>query len=204
MLDFWNSRPQYPAMLRKPAPTARGRKALEAVSSPARLEIITVLGSGPATTKELAERLGRSRQSLYYHLDQLISAGLVVAEAADDDAREQRFRLRDERVTVGADVRARPERVAATNAANALLRTAGREVAAAHAEAAARGTRSIGPILVGRGKGRLSETQLRRATALIEELFALFSPVDDPTGPPFYSLTIALTPARTSAGARRR
>jgi DNA-binding transcriptional ArsR family regulator len=191
-------------MPRKPAPTARGRKALEAVSSPARLEIITVLGSDPATTKELAERLGRSRQSLYYHLELLIAAGLVVAEAADDDAREQRFRLRDERVTVGADVRARPERVAATKAANALLRTAGREVAAAHAEAAARGTRSIGPILVGRGKGRLSEAQLRRANALIEELFSLFSPVDDPTGPPFYSLTIALTPARTSVGARRR
>ncbi|HUR26756.1 MAG TPA: helix-turn-helix domain-containing protein, partial [Planctomycetota bacterium] len=52
---------------------------LEALASPLRQEIVDVLdAAGPCSIAELAQRLGRPPDSLYFHLRRLVKTGLVV------------------------------------------------------------------------------------------------------------------------------
>lgn len=55
------------------------RKQLLAIASPGREEIIDAVGLlGPSTVPQLAEFLGRSRNSLYYHVQALRDCGLLI------------------------------------------------------------------------------------------------------------------------------
>lgn len=183
-----NAPPEFPLL---------GRTALEAIASPARLELLGALGDGPLTTAELAARLGRSRQSLYYHLGLLEKAGLVVGEPPAEGERERRYRMREGRLAVGARRGSTADRSAATKALRAILRLTAREAAAALEDP---GTRLRGPEreMIGfRGKARLTEAQLRRANELIDELEALFREAKGGSlDLPLEALTVVLTPAR--------
>jgi len=173
------------------------RGALEAVASPARLELLSALGDGPATTDELARRLGRSRPSLYYHLGLLERSGLVLVEPPAEGSRERRFRLVSERLAVGARRGSCRDRAVAARAIGAMLRLTAREASAAVVD---RGTRVDGERreLIGfRGKARLDDAQLRRANELIDELEALLRAAKGASREvPLYALTLVLTPAR--------
>jgi predicted transcriptional regulator len=58
----------------------RSHKELKALCSPVRQDIVFVLESlGPSSVSEIAERLGRSPHSLYYHVRELERVGLVSA-----------------------------------------------------------------------------------------------------------------------------
>jgi len=179
-----------------------GRAALEAVASPARLELLSALGDGALTTRELATKLGRSRQSLYYHLGLLEEAGLVVTEPSGPDSRERSYRLREGRLAVGARHDSPADRAAASRAIRAILRLTGREAAEALEDSA---TRLRGPLreMIGfRGKARLTETQLRRINELIDELEVIFRDAKSASADlPLEALTIVLTPARDAGAA---
>src|SRR5690606_35350886 len=99
-----------------------GRAALDAVASPARLEILFALGDGPRTTQELARRLGRSRQSLYYHLAVLERAGLVAVEPPAEGERDRRFRATVDRVIASTHRESARDRKAGARAIQAILR----------------------------------------------------------------------------------
>lgn len=178
-----------------------GVAALDAVASPARLELLSALGDGPLTTRELAARLGRSRQSLYYHLELLGEAGIVVTEPSGSDSRERRYRLREGRLAVSARHDSPADRTAAARAIRAILRLTGREAAEALEDSA---TRLRGPMreMIGfRGKARLSDAQLRRVNELIDELEVIFRDAKSgSTELPLEALTIVLTPARDAGG----
>ncbi|MEJ2503433.1 MAG: winged helix-turn-helix domain-containing protein [Gemmatimonadota bacterium] len=180
-----------------------GPAAVEAVGSPARLEILSALGDGPRTTRELACRLGRTRQSLYYHLGLLEDAGLVAAESVAGRPRERRYRVVEERIAVAARRSSVAGREAAAKAIGAILRLTGREAAAALKDPT---VRSAGPLreLVGfRCKARLDEVGLGRVNALIDELETLLrSRESGATDVPLYALTLVLTPAREAADPR--
>lgn len=174
-----------------------GRVALEAVASPARLEILSALGDGPRTTQELARRLGRSRQSLYYHLGLLEQAGLVVVEAAAGGQRERRFRLVRERLAVAARRDSAQERRAGTKAIRAMLRLTAREASAALEDPATRFDGALREMIGFRGKARLTEAQLRRANELIDGLETLLREArGESPAVPLYAVTLVLTPAR--------
>ncbi|MGH7470615.1 MAG: ArsR/SmtB family transcription factor [Longimicrobiales bacterium] len=182
-----------------------GKAALEAVASPARLEILSALGDGPATTQELARRLGRSRQSLYYHLDVLEKAGLVAIEEPSDGERERRFRHGTERVTIAARRGSARDRKAGAKAIQAILRLTAREATAALEDPATRFDGAQREMVGIRGKARLTQAQLRRANELIDQLETLLaearggSPWD-----PLYAVTLVLKPAREAGNADAR
>jgi DNA-binding transcriptional ArsR family regulator len=174
-----------------------GHAALEAVASPARLEILTTLGDGPKTTQELAQRLGRSRQSLYYHLDLLVQSGLVTAGAPGEGERERRFRLRPKRLAVGARRDSATDRKAGAKAIQAILRLTAREATAALEDPATRFDPARREMIGIRAKARLTEGQLRRANELIDQLEALLSKArKESPEDRLYTLTLVLTPAR--------
>ncbi|MGH7469819.1 MAG: ArsR/SmtB family transcription factor [Longimicrobiales bacterium] len=184
-----------------------GRAALEAMAAPARLEILAALGDGPATTQELATRLGRSRQSLYYHLEVLEKAGLVAVEEPADGERERRFRFRHgtERVAIAARRGSARDRKAGAKVIQAILRLTAREATAALEDPATRFDGALREMVGVRGKARLTEAQLRRANELIDELAALLTEArgDSPTDP-LYAVTVVLTPAREAGHAEAR
>jgi DNA-binding transcriptional ArsR family regulator len=174
-----------------------GRIALEAVASPARLEILSALSDGARTTRELARRLGRSRQSLYYHLGLLKRAGLVVVEAPAEGQRDRWFRLRGERLAVAARRDSARDRRAGAKAIGAILRLTAREASAALEDPATRFDGALREMIGFRGKARLTEAQLRKVNELIDELEALMREARGGSpAVPLYALTLVLTPAR--------
>jgi DNA-binding transcriptional ArsR family regulator len=63
---------------RPPKPIARPAQ-LKTLASPVRQELLDLLiSTGPASIAQLAERLERAPDSLYFHVRQLVKAGLVV------------------------------------------------------------------------------------------------------------------------------
>lgn len=57
------------------------RDQVQVVASPARQEILdTVSAVGPSSIREIAELLGRTRHSLYYHVKALRDVGLLIEE----------------------------------------------------------------------------------------------------------------------------
>jgi DNA-binding transcriptional ArsR family regulator len=174
-----------------------GQAGLEVLSSPARLEILSALADGPTSTEELAERLGRSRPSLYYHLALLEQLGLVATEAPAAGERERLFRLTSARVAVATRRKSAQDRKAGAKAIQAILRITAREATTAMEDPATRVDGALRQMVGVRGKARLSDAELRRVNRLIDQLTTLL--MDAKEGAPtdrLYALTLVLTPAR--------
>lgn len=108
---------------------------LEALTSPARIEIVVCLEStGPATVRELAERLGRKPSSLYYHVELLERVGLVTSrETRRPDGRaEAVYQLIADRVALQVQASDPVSLQHATQATSATLRLAAREASRAY------------------------------------------------------------------------
>ena len=68
-------------MVRRPA-------ELRALRSPVRQQLTTILNlRGPCSVGELAQHMGRSAESLYYHVQKLVRAGLVTLKEERPTAR---------------------------------------------------------------------------------------------------------------------
>ncbi|MEZ4416940.1 MAG: winged helix-turn-helix domain-containing protein [Gemmatimonadota bacterium] len=179
---------------------------LSTLASPARIELVSALGEGPASARELADRLGRSVQSLYYHLAQLEKAGLVrvAEERGEGRERERVFAVVPERLAVPARATAPSEVEAAGRAIRAMLRLTGRETSEALAAGDACTAGCERELVALRGKARLSARQLERANALIEQLVSLFRTAKaTPSSERLYAITLVLTPARDASPSQR-
>jgi DNA-binding transcriptional ArsR family regulator len=172
---------------------------LEALASPARQELISALGDGPATVRQLGDALGRSRQSLYYHLALLEGAGLVRCGdwRGEGRERERTYELVTHQLTVAARRTSDTERDAAVRATQALLRLTGREVIAAIASGDVSQVGTERELVALRGKARLGSRDLRRLNALIDQVYGLLVAAKRRSaGQRLYAVTIILTPAR--------
>jgi DNA-binding transcriptional ArsR family regulator len=178
--------------------------ALEAVASPVRQEVMSELGEGEATVKELAARLGRSRQALHFHVGVLERAGLVEAGGERGEGREKERVYR--RCPGAGDLRARGagpmsrrERAAAVRAAESMLRVTQREVARAVMGGRIGSGEGRAPAVVMRAKARLDKASLARFEELMKEMASLFRGAKGKNqGARMLALTLVLTPARES------
>lgn len=197
-------------MRSKPHATRTNQRALEALTSPARNEVLSALGEGPATVRALAERLGRSRQALYHHLSIMERAGLVGVVASEGEGREQErvYGLLAEGLQM-TDGPPRPRELETlVRASQAMLRLSAREVAAALRSS---GLRREGPereLVTLRAKVRLSRPKLRQLNQHLDAIHALLSSTGDVgTEEPLYSVMLVLAPARAAGregGSRKR
>lgn len=175
--------------LRRP----EGRRALRELASPIRLDVLSALGEGEGSVREVAQRTGRSRQALHYHVERLRAAGVLrlVGTRGSGRGRERVYAVR--RTVVDALNRhATPSPREALRAARATFSLGLREV---HRALQAEGATGPCRPLVLRGRRRLTEHTARRVTELVLELGALIrsEPVGVAEAQP-YSLTIAFTP----------
>lgn len=179
------------------------------LASPTRIEIIDTLEAlgGPVTVAELAARLGRPADGLYYHLRPLVAGGLV-EEHRDPDARRYRTRAGARlglRYRPGANANARAvDRVAAS-----VLRVAGRDFARALADPA---TVAEGPrreLWAARGKGWAGAAELAEINRLLARLMDLVQRPRRKTGDRLVALSWVLAPvdekpARRAKPSRKR
>ena len=149
------------------------RRQVDALASPARLEIVEAMGVlGRVSARELAAHLGRSAGAVYHHLRTLEAAGLL--EEVDRRPGPRRpeilYAVRAGRLAVPAGQTAAGDQAAA-RALHAVLRQASRDVDAAFA----RGTAA----LRGRFHGLqlsapLSAAERRRVLTALGSIEAVF------------------------------
>jgi len=179
-------------------PPRFSRRALEALGSPARQELITALAGEPLTVRELGERLGRSRQALYYHLGALERAGLVAVKAyvGEGRARERRYGVVSRELVLGARRTDKEELEHAVHAAEAMLRLTSREMAAAVRESPLRRPRPERELMALRGKAWLTTAELKRLNQLLDQAHRVLAGGTKPGEGRLYALTVVLTPVK--------
>jgi predicted ArsR family transcriptional regulator len=191
----------------KPLPIERLPQLRTLVSS-VRQEIVDTLQAlGAASISEIAEQLGRPADGLYYHVRALLKAGLLRpagkrprrgrSEALYQTiAPERGMKLRY--ATQSRNGKATLERLVAS-----MLRTAGRDFRAGMAWP---GAATEGPqreLWADRGKGWISEAELRRVNALLRELSVLTSKRRSPRRHRLFSLTFVLAPGASRPTRRK-
>lgn len=175
----------------------RDPEQLGAVVSPVRHQVLRTMSAiGPASVRELADRLGRRPESLYYHIGALIDADLLV------QVDERRTGRRPEAVydVVAARVRtdptqSSPEYIAAMRSSvAALLRLADRQMQAALARQQESGTRRPASLRVAQLNARLSPAAVAELNRRLDEVLDFVHEHDDPNSGQLVSLTLAMSP----------
>lgn len=201
--------------------------------SPARLEVLDAMSEiAPCSVAELARELGRSPQSLYYHMEIMVGVGLLQQSGSrkagkrDEalyDMVSDHFRL------AGSDDTAEEVRSTLLRFNSTVFRLTERNYRAAVTEGLARRVGRRENIYLRRQRGRLSDRDLARFYELLDEMGSLLSattaasakrgatgakPTEESTRS--YALTVALVPldrsdrpeeaapARSRTSARRK
>lgn len=188
----------------------RSGAALAALVSPVRQEIVDALeAAGAMSMAELAERIGRPADALYFHVRRLVRVGLVVERAPLKAGRH---------VKAIYDLPGRPMRIRYDPAMNrqnlarvvaAAQRIGLRDFTRAVSDSQELGTQRAGHRVVwgGRSKGWLSKSQVREVNRLIEEVQAVFREGRPGRGRQAVGLSFVLAPCapprRAAQGGRR-
>jgi len=177
-----------------------GPKAMTEFFKPARLEVFESLQiGGPASVSELAERLGKAPDSLYYHLRKLEQLG-VIEQVADEAGAGSPGRngamydLAALSVTMKLDNQSRPSREAWAKGSASVLRLASRDVESALESRSAVTEGAQRNLLVHRRKARLAKKDLKRVNALLDEAYAILADNAENTSGQLYALTLTLSP----------
>lgn len=160
----------------------RRLRYLKCLASPARLEVVEGLQlAGPSSVAELARRLGRAADSLYYHLRELEKAGVVEvagrtpAPRGHGGRRGVIYRMCSNVVSAGdhhdADA---SERAALGDVASAVLRLTERNV-----QLSISGPQPMRPPAELADLPQVGRTKAWLTPAEVDELGALLGKVDD-------------------------
>lgn len=191
--------------LRSPAPPAAkvhelvDPAQLQAIASPPRQRLVAALEAiGPASVRELAEHLGRSAQSLYFHLRPLVACGLVeeAGERKRDRQTERIYRLVAVRLRIAGDVGDPDYRDAMAEMCRSVARAAERDYC--------RGLEAERARLHGRARNlslhhyhvHLTPRDRGRFVKRIEELTEFVLAHNDPEHGELYSYTALFAPTQ--------
>lgn len=198
------------------------RKDVEAVGSSLRMEIIRHLQThGPSTVFELARRMGRSADSLYYHVRRLQEVGVLARSGTRTGGRREEgiFALAGEPLTVTVESAGDGAAEAVLESARSVLRDAEQNLAAVlERERLAQagqpaickpprrfadgGPRSL-PVVV-RMRARLPEQAVNEVCAHLDAIAEVFvrykqgEALNGPDAPPFHELAAILAPLADS------
>ena len=185
---------------RKEILVLRRADQLEAVASPIRCQVVDELSVfGPSSVRQIAVRMKRSPESLYYHIKILVDVGIVVQDRTRQTGRrvEAVYRLVAPKMRIDRKVRSKDYMDALARACSALLRLAERNYRAAleHGGFVVEGRQR--DLAVRQYNLRLDRKGLAEVNALLDRLTKLKSRCDDATSGETYAVTLVLS-KRTS------
>jgi len=178
-------------VLRDPAQVA-------VLASPVRCQLAECLSiHGPMSVREVAQRIERTPESLYYHVKALVDVGLVLLDSSSkvNRRREAVYRLVAPRLVRDGRQRSPAYKEALARTGEAFLRLAAREhrVAVVSGEVPAEGPRRS--LSLRRHSARLDPAGLAKLNRLLDNVFDLLDQYDDPKSELPIAVTIAVAPA---------
>ncbi len=192
-------------MARKQKLTLKSRQQLAALRSPARQELLGhLVVVDTASVAELAERMGRSVDGLYYHLKLLEAAGLVKCDESGSGDGGRRYQVVAERFAL-PKITDQESRRAAVSALESSLKLTLKEFCTALADTPLKRSGSARNLFGARMRARLSKQALAQVNAhldAIEELVVSERSKGDQLSGEFFSLTLALVPAPVERSSR--
>lgn len=177
-----------------------GPQALSELVKPARLEVYEGLQvAGPSSIADLARRLGRPADSLYYHVKKLLAIGVVEERVPPDREPSRRGRNGAVYAVTGlVDVQLNPEshesREAWAEGGAAVLRLAQRDWSRALDSGAVCAEGARRNLTIRRTKVRVSSAQLRELNERIDALHELLTQYAESTEGELLEITCVLTP----------
>ncbi len=181
-----------------------GTRVISNVLKPVRIDVFESLQvAGPASISELASRLGRPADSLYYHVHKLVSAGVI--EELDETRGHEGpgrkgavYSVAAERLDVHLDPGSRHSRDAWVEGSASVLRLAQRDFAKTLDSGDPRPTGSRRNLVIRRIKMRLNSAQLREVNEMLENLYErCWEHARNPEGD-LHALTFVMTPLEES------
>lgn len=171
---------------------------VELLASPIRQEIVDTLGAlgGPVSAAELALQLGRHADGLYYHLNLLGKAGLVV-ESADGPDEARRYALPGAgtlALQLGYRTGSAAGRRALSKFTHAMLKVAQQDFDEALEIPGVLTSGSGRQLWAARNKAWLSDEELAEANALLRRLCTLMSQPRTPERTQLLSCAFVLAP----------
>jgi DNA-binding Lrp family transcriptional regulator len=190
---------------RKKDPVRLGPKAMTQLLKAARLEIYECLQvAGPLSIAELAARLGRPADSLYYHVRKLRAIGVIeeveLVETADEASLAGRGRpgavyaVVSKRVDVELDPTSSRSRKAWADGGASVLRLAQRNYARALGSGEVRPEGARRNLLLRRVKVRLDAAQLKEVNQHLDALDELLCGHAENTTGELHVITCLMTP----------
>jgi len=174
----------------------RRAEQLAALSSPVRSRIVESLSvHGPSSVREIADRLGRLPESLYYHLRSLVEVGIVILKEKRKTRRraEAVYQLAAHRLVIDPKQRSDEYMKALAGTCSAVLRLAERN----YRTAVDRGGFALdGPqrsLMVRRYTLRLNRARLAQLNRLLERVAEMYDGQDEAQGGDPYAVTIVLS-----------
>ncbi len=153
---------------------------LAAIVSPVRHHLLRTLSLlGTASVRELADELGRSPESLYYHLRALAKIGLVV-ERSDPDRTEALYATAAESFVTDPTQTSKGYLDAYRRSASALLRLADRQLGAAIERQQETKSKRPVSLRIQQVQARLSPAAQRELAARLDDIVRFLIDEDDP------------------------
>lgn len=176
---------------------------LRAIAPPSRQRVVSGLEAlGTVSVRDLAAHLGRSAESLYFHLRKLVDCGLVeeMGERRTGRRTERLYRLVAPRLRIAGDLDDPEFRDALAEACRSVTRATERDYCRSLELGNAR--------LHGKGRNlalhhfhvHLKPADRHRMVQLLEELTAFVIEHNDPEGGELHSFTSALSPVAPRPG----
>lgn len=185
----------------------RDRRQLKALESPARLEIVDgFAASGPCSIARVAREIGRTPESLYYHVEQLVRVGLLVSKGTRklEKHEERLYAACSSAIEIKVDWADPHAMRSIRRLTRANLRMVQRDIEAAYTEPQG-GARTTGPrrnVRTGRVKAWLGPEELERVNALLQELEAIFGQAEYGPGRELLALGFGMARCEARDGPR--
>lgn len=173
----------------------RDAATLRALRTPIRQEVLGALERlGRASVGDMAQALGRKPASLYYHVHELIGAGLIVEAGSRTGAyrAEALYETTAERIIIDRSSSSKAFTEALVGLHRAALRAAERETADSLERDRARGEAPDESTTLLRLSTRLSPADAKRAVEKLRELARFMETRGDPNAGSAFSFTASL------------
>jgi predicted transcriptional regulator len=185
----------------------RDLRQLGALESPIRAEIVdTFAASSPCSVATVAHQLGRTPESLYFHVKQLVAVGLLrkAGERVVGKTRETLYATQARELILASPGGSETKLNSIVKIMVGNLKLTERDVERSfrHADSVFAG--EARNVYAGRSKGWLTDAQRREATRLLDRLGELMKKGRPGRGRKLFAMNVALTPIEPRQSARTR
>ena len=172
---------------------------LASLTSPVRIELLELFGIwGPCGVADIAERMGRPADALYYHVRKLVKVGLLLPAGRRRRAHrfENLYQLPAEVIELPRKAETPRARRTTQRTIEAVLRLAGRELNTALDDELALDEGPLRTFYGRRLKARLTKTRLRELNKLVTAMEQIFADaaVKAPRDAKTVAVTLVMTP----------